>query len=40
MEEILRKSASEQHKMIENKEITATELTKMTLQRISDVDER
>ena len=40
MEEILKKSASEQHKMIANKEISATELTKMSLKRIADVDEK
>ena len=40
MDEILKKSAAEQHKMIVNKEISATELTKATLKRISDVDEK
>ncbi len=40
MEEILKKSAAEQHRMIEEKQISATELTKAALKRISDIDEK
>lgn len=40
MEEILKKSAAEQSRMIANKEISAVELTKTTLSRINDVDDK
>ena len=40
MEEILKKSAAEQHRMIEEKQISATELTKAAIKRISDIDEK
>ena len=38
MEEILKKSAAEQSRMIAEKQISATELTKSALKRISEVD--
>lgn len=40
MQEILKKTAAEQSRMIANKEITATELTNAALSRINDVDEK
>ena len=40
MQEILKKTAAEQSRMIANKEISATELTQASLSRINDVDEK
>ena len=40
MNEILKKSAAEQSKLIANKEISATELTKLALERINDIDDK
>ena len=40
MLELLKKSAVEQHKAIKNKEITAVELTKASLERINSIDEK
>ncbi len=40
MQEILKKSAMEQFKAIKNKEISAAELTKASLERIKDVDDK
>lgn len=40
MQEILKKTAAEQSRMIANKEITATELTNAALSRINDIDEK
>ena len=40
MEEILKKTAAEQSRMIANKEVSATELTKTALSRIDEVDDK
>ena len=40
MEEILKKTAAEQSRMIANKEVSATELTKAALSRIDEVDDK
>ncbi len=40
MQEILKKTAAEQSRMIANKEVSATELTKASLSRINDIDEK
>ena len=40
MQEILKKSAIEQSNAILNKEISATELVKATLERINSIDEK
>lgn len=40
MEEVLKKSAAQQSKMIAEKEISATELTKSALNRIKEVDDK
>lgn len=40
MQEILKKSAMEQFKALKNKEISAVELTKASLERIKEVDEK
>lgn len=40
MQEILKKTAAEQSRMIANKEVSATELTKASLARINDIDEK
>ena len=40
MQEILRKSAMEQFSAIKNKEVSATELTKASLERINSIDEK
>ena len=39
MQEILKKTAAEQSRMIANKEVSATELTKAALSRIDEVDD-
>ena len=40
MLEILKKSAVEQHKAIKNKEVSAVELTKASLDRIKSIDDK
>ena len=40
MLELLKKSAVEQHNAIKNKEISAVELTKASLERIHSIDEK
>ena len=40
MQELLRKSATEQFKALKNKEISAVELTKASLERIKNIDEK
>ena len=40
MQELLKKSAMEQFSAIKNKEISATELTQASIQRIKDIDEK
>ena len=40
MQEILKKTAAEQSRMIANKEVSATELTKASLARINNIDEK
>ena len=40
MNELLKKSATEQSKAIKNKEISAVELTKAALERINQIDEK
>ena len=40
MQEILKKSATEQFKALKNKEISAVELTKAALERIKNIDKR
>ena len=40
MQELLRKSAIEQHNAIKNKEVSAVELTKASLARINSIDEK
>ena len=40
MQELLRKSAMEQFSAIKNKEVSATELTKASLERIKSIDEK
>ena len=40
MQEVLKKSAMEQFKALKNKEISAVELTKASLERIKDVDDK
>ena len=40
MQELLKKSAIEQHKAIKTKEVSALELTKATLDRIKDIDDK
>ena len=40
MQELLRKSAMEQHRAILEKKVSATELTKASLERINDIDEK
>ena len=40
MQEILKKTAAEQSRMIANKEVSATELTKASLARINAIDEK
>ena len=40
MEELLRKSAKEQSEAIRSKKVSAVELTKASLNRIKDIDEK
>ena len=40
MQELLRKSAMEQYSAIKDKKVSATELTKASLERIHSIDEK